>query len=136
MKTFKIVALQTFEDMKPINIPLTDGLIINKENDHGDWIIEAFIDQSLAPLFQKKWEEDRPFEIRVVITHAANDPAPFTAKIHKIRPVGERISVLFDGKLSKLRNEYSEHILEGLISEGFTGEALMIEFKKRMKKPV
>ncbi|MFK4998765.1 YwpF family protein [Bacillus sp. N9] len=57
MKTFKIVALQMFEDKKPINIPLTDGLIINKENDHGDWVIEAFIDQSLAPLFQKNGKE-------------------------------------------------------------------------------
>ncbi|MFK4998766.1 YwpF family protein [Bacillus sp. N9] len=56
-------------------------------------------------------------------------------KINTIRPIGERISVLFDGKLSKLRNEYSEYILAGLIHEGFSGEALMEEFKKRMKNP-
>ncbi|MBS4178081.1 YwpF-like family protein [Lederbergia citrea] len=133
MKTFKIVALQMLKEHKAENIPLTDGLIINKENEDGFWIIEAFIDEKYEELFQKKYDSKEIFEIRVIITHAANDPAPFTVKVHTIKRVDHRISVLFEGRLSKRRNDYSELLLDDLIKEGFSGEKLIEEFKRRMK---
>lgn len=134
LKTFKIVALQIYADKKAINIPLNDGLIINKENEDGVWIIEAFIEKQYMEQFQKRYENQEAFEIRVVITHAANDPAPFTVKVHTIQVLGDYISVLFEGRLSKRRNEYPEILLDDLIKEGFSGEQLLEEFRKRMKK--
>lgn len=139
MKTFKIVALQILEKKESKNIPLKDGLIVNKENDDGSWVIEAFVDAQYKPYFDSLRENNRPLEIRVIITHAANDPAPFTVKIHKIVDMNDHISVLFTGRLSKRRNEYLELLLDDLIKEGLEGQALLAEFKARMrigKKPL
>lgn len=139
MKTFKIVALQVIDDhQKAKNIPLTDGLIINKENDEGSWIIEAYVENRFLSYFESIHEKGDSFEIRVIITHAANDPAPFTVSIHSIKPVKDHISVLFTGRLSKRRNEYLELLLDDLIKEGLSGEELLTEFKARMrmKQPV
>lgn len=133
MKTFKIVALQVIEKHKAVDIPLTDGLIINKENRDGVWIIEAYIEKQYLEIFQNKYAERTPFEIRVIITHTANDPAPFTAKIILINEFERHFSVLFEGKLNRRRNQYPELLLEDLIKEGFSGDHLMAEFKKRMK---
>lgn len=134
MKTFKIVALQVVDAQSAEKIPLTDGLIINKENNDGMWIIEAYIDKKYEELFQKKKDANQTFEISVIITHAANDPAMFSVKVHTVRRLETHITVLFEGKLSMRRNEYSELILDDLIEEGFSGEKLMAEFKKRMKE--
>ncbi|MBS4195825.1 YwpF-like family protein [Lederbergia citri] len=134
MKTFKIVALQIYEEKKATDIPLKDGLIINKENEDGYWIIEAFVDKQYIGHFQKRHESQELFEIRVIITHAANDPAPFTVKVNTLQVLGENISVLFEGRLSKRRNEYPEMLLDDLIKEGLSGDQLIEEFRNRMKK--
>ncbi|MFD1706839.1 YwpF family protein [Siminovitchia sediminis] len=133
MKTFKIVALQVIDDLHSKNIPLTDGLIINKESEDGSWIIEAYVEKRFESYFTSFKEKDEPFEIRVIITHAANDPAPFTVKIHSIKHVKDHVSILFIGKLSKRRNEYLELLLDDLIKEGLSGEQLLKEFKARMR---
>lgn len=132
MKTFKVVALQILEGKKNRNIPLTDGLIINKENNEGNWIIEAYVKKHLFDYFQSLYEQNEQIEIRVIITHGANDPAPFIVKIHKIVTMNEHISVLFKGRLSKRRNEYLELLLEELIKEELSEEALIKEFRKRL----
>ena len=73
MKTFKIVAyLQIFKNKIATDIPLPDGIIMNKENEKEEWIIEAFIDKKFEELFNKKYEEKKIFEIRVIITHSDN----------------------------------------------------------------
>ncbi|MCJ7840598.1 YwpF-like family protein [Lederbergia sp. NSJ-179] len=133
MKTFKIVALQIIDQQQTIDIPLTDGLIINKESEDGIWIIEAYIEKRLKKEFQSKYENKETFEVRVVITHQGNDPAPFTAEVITIREFDSHISVLLQGKLRRKRIEHLELLLEKLIKEGYSGEALTIEFKKRMK---
>lgn len=50
MKTFKLISLDIIEekneDITQRRIKLLDGLIINREDDHGRWIIEAYVDQS------------------------------------------------------------------------------------------
>ncbi|MBS4218931.1 hypothetical protein KHA96_11455 [Bacillus sp. FJAT-49711] len=134
MKTFKIVALHIYENKKATNIPLEDGLIINKENEDGVWIIEAFIEKQYIEHFQKRFDHEEKFEIRVIITHAANDPAPLTVKVHTIQVLDDHISVLFEGRLSKRRNEYPEILLDDLIKEGLSGDQLLEEFRKRMKR--
>ncbi|MCR2821394.1 YwpF-like family protein [Lederbergia panacisoli] len=134
MKTFKIVALHIYEEKRATNIPLKDGLIINKENEDGVWIIEAYIEKQYIGHFQKRFDNEESFEIRVIITHAANDPAPFTVKVHTIQVLDDHISVLFQGRLSKRRNEYPEILLDDLIKEGLSGDQLLEEFRKRMKK--
>ncbi|MFS0613497.1 YwpF family protein [Bacillus subtilis] len=133
MKSFKIIALQLIDQQQAIEIPLTDGLVINMESEDGDWIIEAYIDKKFKERFQAKWENKDTFEIRVVITHPGNDPAPFTVKIITIREIGSHISVLFQGTLRKRRNEYPELLLNDLLKEGYSGDLLMTEFKKRMR---
>jgi hypothetical protein len=133
LKTFKIVALQIMEEEQPKNIPLQDGLIINKENEESSWVIEAFIDAGHKPYFEMLQQKNEPLEIRVVITHAANDPAPFTVRIHRIQDMDEDVSILFIGRLSKRRNEYLELLLDDLIRKGFKGEELLTEFKARMR---
>ncbi|MEK3888488.1 YwpF-like family protein [Bacillus sp. FSL K6-3431] len=138
MKTFKVVALQVLGSTGAQDLPLTDGLIINKENEDGMWIIESFIDKKYEALFQQKRESNEDFKIRVIITHAANDPATFTVKVNTVKRLDTHISVLFEGKLNRRRNEYSELLLNNLIKDGYSGEDLIQEFKKGMKekKPV
>lgn len=133
MKTFKIVALQILEEKQVKNIPLKDGLIINKENDDGSWVIEAFVDDQYKSYFESLRENNMPLEIRVIITHAANDPAPFTVKIHQIVAMNGHVSVLLVGRLRKRRNEYLELLLDDLIKEGLEGQELLAEFKARMR---
>lgn len=136
LKTFKIVALQVLEEQQAVNIPLTDGLTINKESEDGVWIIEAFIEKKYGDIFKQRFEQNESFEIRVVITHAANDPAPFTVTIYTIREFINHMSILLEGRLSRKRHEYSALLLDELINEGYTGEQLIEEFKKRMKLKV
>ncbi|KRG08751.1 hypothetical protein ACA29_24685 [Lederbergia galactosidilytica] len=133
MKSFKIIALQLIKQQQTVEIPLTDGLVINMESEDGDWIIETYIDKSFKQEFQEKLDEKKTFEIRVVITHPGNDPAPFTVQVHSIQDLDQHISVLLKGKLSKKRIEYLELMLGELIKEGYKGEALRTEFKNRMK---
>lgn len=133
LKSFKIIALQLMDQQQPIEIPLTDGLVINMESEDGEWIIEAYIDKRFRQSFQEKYQNQDPFEIRVVITHSGNDPAPFTVQVHSIQELDQHISVLLKGKLSKKRIEYLELLLNELIKEGYNGEALRAEFKNRMK---
>ena len=133
MKTFKIVTLQILENKYARDIPLTDGLIINKENEDQEWIIEAYIDKKFEDLFQKRYQENKTFEIRVIITHPANDPASFIVNVHTIKRLENHISVLFEGQLSRRRSDYSELLLEDLVKEGYSGEELTKEFKLRIK---
>ncbi len=133
LKTFKIVALQLLENKKAQDIELEDGLIINKESEDGTWIIEAYIPKKYNDIFQTRLASKETFDIRVVITHADNDPAPFTVTISSIQQLKDHISVLFQGRLSKKRNDYSEMLLDDLIKEGYSGEQLLAEFKERMQ---
>lgn len=132
MKSFKIVALQIVEGKENVDIPLTDGLVINKENSEGNWIIEAYVKNKFAEYFQSLYNKNESFEIRVIITHTANDPALFYVEIHKIVSIKDHLSILFKGRLSKRRNEYLAFILKELIDEGLKGEELLEEFRKRL----
>ncbi|MGE6257898.1 YwpF-like family protein [Heyndrickxia sporothermodurans] len=134
MKTFKIVSLQILEDGNILNIPLEDGLIINKEDGKMTWLIEAYTDKQFYDYFRLAQQKTTDLDVQVVITHEGNDPAPFSTHIRSIKAFEKHISVLLEGHLNVKRSKYAERLLSELVQEGYTGENLVIEFQNRMKK--
>lgn len=134
MKTFKIVSLQIIEDKNTKDIPLEDGLIINKEDGKMTWLIEAYTDKQFYDYFRLAQQKADALDVQVVITNEANDPAPFRTHVRCIKAFEKNVSVLLEGHLNIKRNEYAELLLNDIIQEGFTGEKLVSEFKNRMRK--
>lgn len=132
MKTFKIVDLQLMKENEKIYIPLHDGLIINTENDKGEWVIEAYISNEMASLFKTKKENNTLFQVEAVITRSGNKPALFSVSVQKVREIGENSSILLQGTLINTKQTYAEVILQELIDHGLSGEQLMTEFKQKI----
>ncbi|MFJ5759328.1 YwpF family protein [Neobacillus sp. NPDC093182] len=133
MKTFKLVALEVVEDGNSVEIPLEDGLIINKENERASWLLEAYTDLSLYDYFQKIHEQSREVIVQAVITKRENEPAYFQTKIASLNKFQNHISILFEGRLRRNRSDYSELLLDSLLERGLGGQALLEEFKDKMK---
>jgi hypothetical protein len=133
MKTFKLVALEVVEDGNSVEIPLEDGLIINKESERASWLLEAYTDLSLYDYFQKIHEQSREVIVQAVITKRENDPAYFQTKIASLKKLDNHISVLFEGQLRRNRSDYSELLLDSLLEKGLGGQALLEEFRDKMK---
>jgi len=134
MKTFKLISLQLVEDDGSlIDIDLEDGLIINKEDEKSSWLIEAFVDKTFLTPFKDAKNNDRELLIQVVITKAENDPAPFIVNVHSYREIGDKVSILLIGALRRTKKDYAELLLQDLITKGFEGENLLVEFKDKMK---
>ncbi|SDN04106.1 YwpF family protein [Bacillus sp. OK048] len=133
MKSFKLVALEVIEDGKSVEIPLEDGLIINKENERASWLLEAYSDLSLYDYFKKIHVESREVIVQAVITKRDNDPAFFQTKIVSLTNFDQHISVLFEGQLRRTRSDYSELLLDSLLEKGLGGQTLLDEFKDKMK---
>ncbi|MEC1520699.1 YwpF family protein [Neobacillus niacini] len=134
MKTFKLVALEVVEDGNSIEVPLEDGLIINKENERASWLLEAYTDLSLYDYFQKIHEQSREVIVQAVITKRENDPAYFQTKIASLHKFQNHVSVLFEGRLRRNRSDYSELLLDSLLEKGLGGQALLEEFRDKMKR--
>ncbi len=133
MKTFKVISLQVVENDELREIDITDGLIINREDADRTWLIEVCIQKNLYDFFRDEQQKAEELEIQVVISHPDNDPAAFMTHIRCIKQMDEHISILFDGKLKKHRNEYAELLLDDLVQKGFSGESLVNEFRDKMK---
>ena len=138
MKTFKLVSLQVVEEEQLLDIELVDGLIINQENDQGQWMIEAYMNKSYYDYFQKIAEQAQDLIVQVVITKKANSPAAFQTKIMTIKLLENHISILLQGKLMKTNNDYAVVVLKNLIEKDFAGRELLDEFKNilRNKPPL
>jgi hypothetical protein len=134
MKSFKLVALEVVEDGNTVEIPLEDGLIINKENENASWLLEAYTDLSLYDYFMKIQEGNREIIVQAVITKRENDPAYFQTKISSLNKFDNHMSVLFEGRLRRNRSDYSELLLDSLLEKGLGGQALLEEFKDKMKR--
>jgi hypothetical protein len=135
MKTFKIISLTVIEKDQVKDIPLVDGLIINKEDGKKTWLIEAYVDKQYSEYFQKaKDNHHDDLEVEVVITHEANPPAPFRTTILGVQVFEEHVSVLLQGFLSTKTRENTGQLLEGLVHKGLTGEELIKEFKAALKR--
>ncbi|CAH0154059.1 YwpF family protein [Peribacillus sp. NPDC101481] len=135
MKSFKLISLQIVtENFNLIDIVLTDGLIINKENDARSWLLEAFVDENHF----KELEPSLPdingeVYIQAVITNKDNEPALFHTVLRTIRKVGSHYSLLFVGHIQKTRSKYAELLLEDLVQKGLVGDELINEFKQKIR---
>ncbi|WP_342433524.1 YwpF-like family protein [Neobacillus sp. FSL H8-0543] len=134
MKTFKLIAMDVVEEAgKSVEIPLEDGLIINKENEKATWLLEAYTELSLYDYFKNIQEQSRELIVEVVITKPDNDPAYFQTKVVVLNKFEKNISVLMEGRLRRNKSDYSELLLDTLLEKGLDGPALLSEFKEKMK---
>ncbi|WP_079480488.1 YwpF-like family protein [Halobacillus salinus] len=135
MKTFKLVSLDIVEekndDITQRRIKLQDGLIINREDDHGRWTIEAYVDDSYKDFFQSMVEGEEELIIQVKITKQSNQPATFFVKVIDTNTIGDSMNVIFIGTMIDRQLEQVEGVLKSLMDEGFQGEELLEEFKRR-----
>jgi hypothetical protein len=132
MKTFKLVSFAVMEDDKSIDVPLDHGLIINKEDEHSTWLLDAYTrDLALYDYFNKINDENRDIIVQVVITKSDNDPVYLQTKISCLQHFKEHISVLLEGQLRRTTKNHSQMLLESLLQQGFAGDALLSEFIKK-----
>ncbi|WP_100011125.1 YwpF family protein [Lentibacillus sediminis] len=133
MKTFKLVALdlieQKEEEVVQNNIPLIDGLIINREDEDNTWLIEAYTEHSYLELFTALQEYDEIL-VQVKITKESNEPATFITSIAGVNEIGGNINVLFIGTIVDQQKNQIEERLVALIEEGYHGEELLRKFKE------
>ena len=134
MKTFKLKRLEIIEDKDEDivlnNIPLIDGLTINKENDENTWVIEAYTDRKYLEFFRTLKEENDEVLIQVKITKESNDPATFLTSIIGINEIGSQMNILFDGSIVDERKSKIQEMLTSLVEEGYQGESLLEKFKE------
>ncbi|RYI28862.1 hypothetical protein EVU96_13120 [Bacillus infantis] len=133
MKTFKLVSLQIVEGDGLKDIFLDDGLIINKEDDLSNWLIEAYTSKSFLEYFTAAKESKKELTVQAVITKKENDPAPLIVTVSSVKELENHISVLLEGSLKRTKSDYAERLLDVLIQEGYADENLLSEFKSRMQ---
>ncbi|CAH0127898.1 YwpF family protein [Peribacillus castrilensis] len=135
MKSFKLISLQIVtENLNLIDIALTDGLIINKENDARSWLLEAFVEEKHFKELEPSLPDiDGEVYIQAVITKKDNEPALFQTVLRTIRKVGNHYSLLFVGHIQKTRSKYAELLLEDLVQKGLVGDELIKEFKQKIR---
>lgn len=136
MKTFKLVNLMmgqegvSKDEVSPKEIPLEDGLVLNREDGENSWLIEALVPKKFDSYFQKLLEAQTKEKVYVTISKKTNTPAQILARVKTIVPLDDHISVLLDGRLLTSKPIHDpEELLQSLIDQGLTGEALMKEFK-------
>lgn len=138
MKTFKLKSLKIIqnidEEIGQKNIPLIDGLTINREDDENQWVIEAFMEELYLTYFEELYRNENEVIIEVKITKESNDPALFITKIIGLNKIGTHMNVLFKGTLIDYRKTEVEDILQSLIQENIRGEELLNRFKQKLKE--
>ena len=135
MKTFMLKALDIIENDSRKKIELIDGLIINREDEENQWIIEAYIDQKYLNYFQELQNQNEKVMIEVKITKETNDPATFITSMIGLNKIGTQMNVLFKGTIAVDQyNSGMEQALKSLIDQGYQGEELLGEFKALLQK--
>ncbi|MGG3560669.1 YwpF-like family protein [Neobacillus rhizosphaerae] len=133
MKSFKLYSLDVMDGETSVEVPLEDGLILNKEDERSTWLLEAYTDLSLYDFFKTIHDQSRDLIVEAVITKKENAPAYFQTKIVSLNQFEKHISVLFEGHLRRNKSDYSELLLDSLMQKGLKGPALLNEFKEKMK---
>ncbi|MBM4761503.1 YwpF family protein [Bacillus sp. B15-48] len=128
MKSFRLISMQIIGEEGLKEIEFKEGLIINKEDESGTWLIEVFVEERDIPHFSVQ----NDLFVQVVITKKENDPAAFKTKVCSIRKVNGYASVLLEGHLTKIKNDYPATLLEFLLEQGLTGEELLTEFREKI----
>lgn len=141
MKTFKLCSLTLLmdeqstvdEEMKTKEIPLVDGLIINKEEVGKAWLIEAVIEEEWRSFFEIYQKERESFMVEVTITRRTNDPATLVCDVKGINELESHVSLHLDGTLLVKQDDLSDQLVRNLVDEGYEGEALYEEYRARKK---
>lgn len=135
MKTFKLVSLDIIEeqeeDITLRSITLKDGLIINREDDHGRWLVEAFISKEYKDYFRSFVENEEKVMLQVLITKKSNSPATFLVTPLETNEFEEEMNVIFIGTMIDKKQEQVEKLLQVLLEEGYQGKDLLEEFRRR-----
>ena len=135
MKTFKLVSLQLLPDnQNRTDLPILDGLIINKENEANTWLIEVLVNYDDFILFEQTTANCDELTVSCIITKKENIPAYFDATIAGIRKMDQFISILFRAKLRNRRRENAEYLLDSLVDEGYNGDELKQAFKDGLRE--
>src|SRR5690625_586592 len=135
MKTFMLKAIDIIENSSRKKVELIDGLIINREDEENQWIIEAYIDQKYLSYFKELQDKNEGIIVEVKITKETNDPATFITSMIGLNEIGAQMNVLFKGTIAV--DEYNsgvEKALKSLIDEGYQGEELLKRFKNILQK--
>ena len=135
MKSFKLISLQLVtEDIQLIDIPLKDGLIINKESGDNTWLLEAFVEGNHFKQFESSLPPiGEEATLQAVITKKDNEPALFKTELKIVKQVGSHFDLLFLGQIKNIRTKYAELLLENLVEKGLNGEELIQEFKDKIR---
>ncbi|QDP40017.1 YwpF family protein [Radiobacillus deserti] len=135
MKTFKLISLDILEESaKQVitkNIPLLDGLIINREDDYNQWIIEAYLDKTYHEYFTALMSpKGKKLMVQVKITKESNQPATFLVSVIGLNYIEDHMNVLLMGNIVDRKQGDMEKRLKHLIEEGYEGMALLEKFKE------
>lgn len=134
MKTFKLISLQIISEERAfVDIELTDGLIINKEDDNNTWILEAFVANSQFSTIEQLVTPGKEVNVQAVITKKDNDPAAFKTVVNTLKKVDGHVIILLEGHLQKTRSKYAELLLQDLIQQGIGGNTLIEQFKEKIR---
>ena len=137
MKTFKLNMLEIVDldakEYEPINIPLSDGLIINREDDQNRWLIEAYTDRDFLDFFTETKQKYEELILHVKITTELNEKATCLTSIIDINEIGDKMNVLFLGTMVEQRTKKLELRLDKLVSQGYRGKELLEQFKGKLQ---
>jgi hypothetical protein len=122
MKTFKLKMLKIMSQQQKIyvhtEVPLIDGLIINREDDHNHWLIEAYIDIEYLEFFKQLHEKKEETIVQVKITKESNEPAFFITSIVGVNEIGESsMNVLLLGTIVEENDQSVGTTLSSLINK-------------------
>ncbi|MRX73013.1 hypothetical protein GJU40_12765 [Bacillus lacus] len=135
MKTFKLVGLkveQSEQQDKPLKeYPLSDGLIINREDGENRWMIEALLDKTYESDFAPYHAKNKDLCLYVTISKKGNNPAKLQATISSMMTLDNHVSILFEGKMLTSRSNVDpEELLKSLVDDGLSGDALLETFNE------
>lgn len=104
MKTFKLVELTLYptnkDSLNEIEMKLSEGLIINKEEDN-EWVLEAVLGKADLEAVQEISESRKVLLAQVRITKPENRPAMFLVQVQEVNDLGEEGNVIMKGTLAR-----------------------------------
>lgn len=104
LKTFKLVELTLYptnqDSLNEKEMNLTEGLIINKEEDN-EWVLEAVLGKTDLESVQVLSESRNVLLAQVRITKPENRPAMFLVQIQEVNDLGEEGNVIMKGTLAR-----------------------------------
>lgn len=134
MKTFKLNSLSILlyeqDEIKKHPIDFIDGLMINREDEEGQWLTEVYLDKQHKDLFQQLKDNNEEAMIEVKITKESNAPVTLNSRVLGLNDIGDFMNVLLIGEMIDRRKSMVEDLLSNLITKGYQGEELLKRFKK------